>query len=201
VTRTPNFARSPQGSLRLSELDDYVSGEMQDAQSDAFEERMFDAEAQPELQAELLFLDRMTQLTEHIVRLGSLNPGLTRRELDALIARGRRVDLRELGAPGTFTVAPLVAGSELVVQRADLQLFDVKTVDLEIDLPELGHVKTLRDLPVDPEDGAVYACCDARLFQLASEQSEHTTFRVVVVRDGRRETIARYDALSESVAV
>jgi hypothetical protein len=181
----------------FAELDDYVSGHMGEAESEAFEERLFHAEAQPELQAELLFLDRLTQLTEHIVQLGSLNPGLTRSELDALIARGRRVDLREI-TPGSFAVAPAAADAELVVQRADLQLFGVKSVDLEIDLPELGHVKTLRDLTVDPEDGAVYACCDATLFRMATEMSERTIYRVVVVRDGRRETIARYEALSGS---
>jgi hypothetical protein len=184
--------RDPQ----LAELDDYVSGQMSETERDAFEERMFSMELHAELQAELLFLDRMTRLAEHIVQLGSLHPGLTKRELDALIALGRRVDLRELGAPGTITVTPPAAGAQLVVQRADLRVFDVESVDVEIDLPELGHVKTLRDLKVDPEDGAVYACCDATLFQMAMSQSERTTFRVVAVRDGRRETIARYELLS-----
>jgi hypothetical protein len=180
----------------LADLDDYVSGQMQEGEAAAFEERMFEAAAHPDLQAELVFLDRLARAVDHIAGLGSLHPALTKRELEALIALGRRVDLRELGAPGTFTVTPPAAGAELVVQRADLELFDVASIDLEIDLPELGHVKTLRDLKVDPDDGAVYACCDATLFQMAFTQSARTTFRVVVVREGRRQTIARYELLS-----
>ena len=57
-------------------------------------------------------------------------------------------------------------------------------------------MKTLRDLKVDPHDGAVYACCDAALFQMAMEQSPKTTFRVVAVREGQRETIAQYELLA-----
>lgn len=178
----------------LVELDDYLSGRMSDAERDAFEERLFALDSV--LQEEVAFLDRLARLAYHIVELGTLHPSLTRKELDTLVALGRRVDLRELGQPGTIAVAPLEAGAEVVVQRADLRLFDVDSVDLEIDLPELGHVKTLRDLTVDPDDGAVYACCDATLFQMAMSQGPMTTFRVVAVREGRRETIARYELLA-----
>lgn len=178
----------------LSLIDDYLSGRMSEPERDAFEERLFEFDGA--LQAEVAFLDRLARFTHHIVALGTLHPGLTRAEVDHLRAAGRCVELRELGTPGTITAQPLAPGTEVVVQRADLRLFDVDSVDLEIVLPELGHVKTLRELKVDPSDGAVYACCDATLFQMALEQSPQTTFRVVAVRDGRRETVGQYELLA-----
>jgi len=175
----------------LAQLDDYLSGRMSDAERDRFEDRLF--ELGGALEAEVAFLDRLLRFTQHIVELGTLHPGLTRAEVDSLLAAGRRVDVRELGAPGRLMVEPLAEGTEVVVQRADLRLFDVTAVDLEIVLPELGHVKTLRDLKVDPHDGAVYACCDAALFRMAMEQSPRTIFRVVALREGRREAIGDYE--------
>lgn len=180
----------------LASIDDYLGGRMSDAERDRFEDRLFDLGGA--LEAEVAFLDQLTRFTQHIAQLGTLHPGLTRGELDALLAAGRHVDVRELGPPGTVTVAPPPKGTEVVVQRADLNLFDVTAVDLEVILPELGHVKTLRDLKVDPHDGAVYACCDVALFQMALVESPRTTFRVVAVRDGRRETIGDYELLVSS---
>lgn len=175
----------------LELIDDYVSGRLDDASREQFEERLFALGG--ELEAEVLFLDRLARFTAHIAGLGMLHPGLTRAELNAMLARGTRVELRELGAPGPVAVAPPEEGAEVIVQRADLRLFDVKSVDLEVVLPELGHVKTLRDLQVDPTDGAVYACCDATLFRMAMAESPTTTFRVVVVRDGRRVAVGEYE--------
>lgn len=178
----------------LALIDDYVSGRMNDAERELFEERLFALE--DEVQAEVAFLDRLARFTHHIVARGLLHPSLMREELDQLVVGGTRVDLRELGAPGVVTVQPLEEGAQVVVQRADLRLFDVTNVDLEIVLPELGHVKTLRDLAVDPNDGAVYACCDAVLFRMAMAESPRTTFRVVALRGGRRETIGEYELVA-----
>ncbi len=179
----------------LSLIDDYLSGRMSDEEGDRFEQRLF--EPDDALEREVTFLDRLALFTHHIAVLGTLHPALTRAEVDMLLAAGRRVDVRELGEPGTVTLKPLEAGAEVVVQRADLRLFDVESVDLEVVLPELGHVKTLRDLKVDPNDGAVYACCDATLFRTELlEAGQRTIFRVVAMRDGRRETLAHYELLA-----
>ncbi|HSC86212.1 MAG TPA: hypothetical protein VLC09_03035 [Polyangiaceae bacterium] len=175
----------------LARLDDYLSGVMTEAERDDFEELLFDADAT--LQAEIAFLDRLVRFTQHITKLGMLHPSLTAEELAEMRAAGRRVDLRDLGVPGTVVAQPPEPGAEVVVQRAELRLFDVESVDLEIVLPELGHVKTLRDLKVDPTDGAVYACCDATLFRMALEQSPRTIFRVVAMRGGRRENLGEYE--------
>lgn len=176
---------------RLAALDDYVAGVADGFDVDAFEASLF---ADPD-DEELRFLDRISRLGEEIVAIGALHPGLTRREIDALVAAGRRVDLRDVGSPRTYTLTPPADGAEIVVQRADLGLRDVAFVDIEIDLPGIGHVKTLRDVKVDPDDGAVYSCCEATLFRMAME-SERTIHRVVVVRDGARETIATYESLA-----
>ncbi|MBC7170793.1 MAG: hypothetical protein H5U40_00110 [Polyangiaceae bacterium] len=176
---------------RLSAIDDYVSGHMDDVEAERLEEALFasaDADA-------MLFLDRVARLGDFIVALGTLHPGITRREIDALAAAGRRVDLRDLGAPGAYTFAP-VGDVDIVVQRAAVGLFGVERVDIEIDLPNVGHVKTLRDVRVDPDDGAVYAACDATLARMAMTASERSIHRIVVERDGQRVTIATYKAFS-----
>ena len=175
---------------KLAALDDYVAGQADGFDVDAFESSLF---ANPD-DDELLFVDGLARASARIVALGALHPGVTRREIDALIAAGRRVDFRDVGSPRTYTVAPPAEDAEIVVQRADLGLRDIAFVDIEIDLPGVGHVKTLRDVKVDPDDGAVYSCCEATLFRSAME-SERTIHRIVVVRNGERVTIATYEAI------
>lgn len=50
-------------------------------------------------------------------------------------------------------------------------------------------------MKVDPDDGAVYSCCEATLFRSAMA-TERTIHRIVVVRNGERVTIATYEAIS-----
>ncbi len=171
----------------LERLDDYVSGTMADDDAAAFEEALFGAAAAGEVD----FVDRLARGSAFLFERGTFYMGATRRELDALAAKGLRVYVLDLGRPGACE-ARFEANCDVFVTRLDARLHGIEYVDVEIEIPGHGVLKTMRDVRVDPEDGAIYGACERDL-ALAAYSGGRTISRVLATRDGRRELVATYD--------
>jgi hypothetical protein len=98
-------------------------------------------------------------------------------------------------APGEKRVVRAPPDAEIVVSRFDVRLFDVARVDVELSLPEADVTAILRDVRVDPRDGALYTCCERDLAALTFGSGERVVVRVVGERDGRRQELAVFEGL------
>ena len=146
---------------RLLELDAYVTGEH--ANPDAFEDAMFDA---PDDQ-DLAFFDRLTRHGARLAGHGTFEMGCTWETIQALIDRGHRVQIEERMQPGSHRI-DLNADAEFLVTKVFIGRTDLDRVDVEIDMPSVGGMKTVRDVVVDPrEGGVIYALCERPLAEIA----------------------------------
>jgi hypothetical protein len=174
-------------SISLEALDDYLGRHMGDEEAEAFEEALFEAAAAGDVR----FLDRVARVGRHLDDLRLFDHTFTRRDYEALVAAGRRVELREAGPPGIVENVP-PGDVEVVVTRVELGLEGTRHVDVEFEIPDVGVVKTLRDVAIDPEDGALYLACDVNLMRTTLELPRVFN-RVVIERNGEREAVAVYD--------
>jgi hypothetical protein len=174
----------------LAALDDYVTGVMDDSRALELEQALFaGAGGGGERDLALLFHDRLLQAATRALAAGTWDIGATRREVDALLASGRRIDYAELDQLMTGEVSvPSDAAVELVIVRLPVDLTGVDQVDFEITEPDGRPVKTIRDFRFDPADGALYAVCAASLAQTAFGRPDAIT-RIVGQRAGRREVL------------
>lgn len=171
----------------LERIDDYASGAMSDEDASALEEEMFEGAHA----AELSFLDRLARWGRHLDGRKTFRIGATKKELDALAASGVRVQYLDIGRPGTVEVR-FDFDCDVFVSKLDAGLHGVDHVDIEVELPGHGILKTFRDVRVDPEDGAIYGACERELAEIAYGVGRAIQ-RIVVARDGRREVAAVYD--------
>lgn len=182
---------------RLLDLDAYVTGELADgAAADALEEAMF---ADPD-DPDLAFLDVMSRLGLELVAHKTFHMGVTRAELDELIARGDKIHMSESGPPNLAEprTMTLSKSADRIVSRLDARLFGHDRVDLELILLEHDNVtKVVRDAVVDPTDGAVYGLCERPLAMIG-----YTAGRVrtrLLRRDGAKEVLAQWDFVGQLV--
>jgi hypothetical protein len=168
-------------------LDDYLARHMPDDEAEAFEEALFDAAAEGEVR----FADRLARLGRRLHELRLFEHKFTRRDYDRLSAAGVRIELRDAGPPGPTDNYP-PGDVDMVVVRVPLELDGLRQVDVEFEVPGVGVIKTLRDLEVDEEEGALYLACDVNLMR-TTLGLPRVLNRVVGVRDGRREELALYD--------
>lgn len=179
----------------LRALDDYLSGHMSDADAAGFEEALFDgAAATPSAQAaagEAGFVDRLARIVAWLVDRGLYQVGITRREVDQLAASGRRVQIADFGRPGTTSVT-LARETEIFVMRFEVDLHGVDRVDIEVEAPGRGIIKTFPEVRFDPEDGALYGCCTRALAELAFAVPQ-TVARLYTTRAGHRDVGAVYE--------
>jgi len=171
---------------RLHDLDAYLTGELDEVAAGALEEAMFDAPDDPDV----AFFDVLARRGAHLASHGTFDTGVTRAHLDELVARGLHVQVVDVGTPGACTVQ-LDPACELFVTRMELGRRDLERVDVEIEMRALGEAKVIRDVVVDPTDGAIYGLCERPLAMMAYGAG-HT---VVTVRDRTpaRTVIGRWD--------
>lgn len=171
---------------RLLELDAYVTGELSDADADALEEAMFDA---PD-DADLAFTDRLVRHGATLAEHGTFDVGVTRAHIDALIAAGHKVQVTDFGpaGSGTFALAP---DADLIATRILLGRTDMERVDVEFLIVEHDVAKLLKDVLVDPTDGAMYGLCERPLAELAFGAGR--TIVTVRRRDGARDVLGTWD--------
>lgn len=157
-----DLARDP-----LSELDDYTSGLMPDADADAFEEALF-ARAARGAAPEAEFTERLRRAVEWVNQRGPFKVGSTRAEIDALLASGLNVTFVDLGdGSAPVDLAPIAPDLDLYTYRLGVDLRGYEAVDVVIENPSGKHIKTFRDVAYDPTDGALYGLCEAPLAQIS----------------------------------
>jgi hypothetical protein len=171
---------------RLLELDAYVTGEMADA--DAFEEALFDAPDDPDLQ----FLDSVQQHGARLVEHGTYDMGCTREHIDDLIRAGHRVQVCDAGPPGgPRKTLPFDRTAELIATILPLGRLDVGLLDVEMFVVDHNITKTIKDVRVDPSDGNLYGLCERPLAEIAYGAGPVITR--VRLATGTREVIAEWD--------
>src|SRR5262245_22148716 len=157
-----DLAREP-----LSELDDYTSGLMSDADADAYEEALF-ARAARGAAPEAEFAERLRRAVEWINQRGPFKVGNTRAEIDAVRASGINVAYVDLG-DGTqpIDIPAIPPNLDLFTYRLGVDLRGHDGVDVIIETPAGKYIKTFRDVAYDPTDGALYGMCEAPLAQIS----------------------------------
>lgn len=176
----------------LTELDDYLSGFMPDEAAACFEEALFAASAAGEC-GEAEFVDRLGQFGRYLRDRVGLSLGSSRALVDRIRASGLKVEYTEL-APGVPVHGARIADdTDIVISRVDVDLRGYSDIEVQIELPDGTPLKTFRDVDCAPEDGALYAVCEATLARMA--QSVHTIARIIATRDGKRVQVAALESL------
>jgi len=177
---------------RLDELGAYLGGELDAGAEAALEDALFDAPDDPDL----AFLDRLVRHGAHLLGRGTFHSGLTHAEVQALLASGRRVQLLDFGRPGRG-VARVEPDAEQVVTRMELgpSSFTGDRIDVEMELPDHGITKRVRDVVFDPATGVLYGVCERPLFDTVYTVG-HLVIRAIAKRDGKDELLGEYDLYS-----
>jgi len=186
----------------LLRLDDYVGGDMPDAEAARLEDELFAAAAEADppagmrvndgLASDATFLERLTRMAITAKEAGVFAGGVTRAQIDALLASPLPVHYVDLGTGGEQVFAQWDRDTvKIVVARLAVDLRGWQDIDVEVTAPDGTPVKTFRDCICAPEDGALYAVCHEPLARLAF--THHSVARIVATRDGKRETVAVYD--------
>lgn len=170
---------------RLEDLQAYVTGELDAPAAEAFEEAMF---AAPD-DADISFLDRVVRQGAQLVANGTFDVGVTKAHLDQLIATGHKVQISDAGPPG-MKEFEIDKSCELFATVLAIGRKDLARVDVEIFLPDHNATKTIKDVPVDQNDGTVYGMCERPLAVLAFGARSHVKVRETT---GARTVIAEWD--------
>jgi hypothetical protein len=176
----------------LIELDDYLSGLIPDEPAADFEEELFAAAADGET-ASLGLVDRIGQFGRYLEARVGLAMGSSRAQVERIRASGLKVEYSEL-VPGIPVRGRRIADdAEIVISRLDVDLRGYTDIEVAVERPDGTLLKTFRDVDCAPEDGALYAVCEATLARMA--QSVHTVARISATRDGKRELVATLETL------
>lgn len=172
---------------RLHEVDAYLTGELPDgAAADAFEEALFDAPDDPEV----TFLDRLARHGRQLADHHTFYCGLSRAQLDDLIAAGHEVQLLTVSMPGSTTSVTISPTVELFATQLMVPEQGLRYVDVEVAMIDHGGAtKTIKDVVVD-SDGSLYGLCERPLAMIAYG-SGRVTARVRR-RDGAKDVLAEY---------
>lgn len=173
---------------KLEDLDGYLTGELTGAAADAFEEAMFDA---PD-DADVEWLDRITRHGIKLVEHGTWDMGCTSAHLQVLRDRGHKMSMLESGPPGTVELGlDMDPEAEFVVTKLEINRPDLARVDVEIYLHAFDATKTIRDAFVNKDDGHIYGLCERALAEIAWGSGDA---RVRVrERDGAKALIAEWN--------
>lgn len=154
----------------LEALDAYVTGDMSDADALRFEEELF-AAAEAGDAAEAAFVDQLTRHATFLAPRGGFDIGSTRAHVDSLIAAGLRVQLLApvpgASVGGLHQLPQVDDDAEIVVTHLPIDVRGYDSVNVIIAKPDGTELKTFREIGWDPEDGSVYAVCEAHLARLS----------------------------------
>lgn len=151
----------------IGTLDDYVRGHMVEGAAHDYEEDLF-TRALSQAAPELTWRDEVARVLQVMKKRGTLNLWLTARGVEELSHSGLRV-LRFTIDPQMPTEPDLASDFDILVTKVPIDLTGVQKLDAEVYSPDGSRLlKTMPDIPFDPADGAVYACCEAELAKAAS---------------------------------
>lgn len=169
---------------RGAALDDYVRGAMDDARASDYEEDLFERALAGEA-PEVTFRASLGAALRAMKARGTLDLWLTAAEVERLQGAGNlHVVLYNFNLERP--VPPEIpAGADLVIARVPVDLRGVSRLDAEIVAADGSILKLMPDVVFEPDDLAVYACCEAELARVAS--ATRTTTRLWAVSgSGRR---------------
>ena len=159
----------------------------------ALEESMFDAPDDPDVE----FLDRLTRHGYTLADHGTFDMGVSRAHLDALRARGIKLQVIEAGPPNsTVEVLKMDRTSDLIATHLPLGRPDLRHVDVEMYLEAFDATKTIKDATVDT-DGHLYGLCERALAEMAWGKGK-TRVRIRE-RDGNHALLAEWNFLGTYV--
>jgi len=175
----------------LRSLSDYVSGAKAETEIEEFEAQLFARAALGEA-PEAEFLDRVALLGRTLQQRAGLEIGGRRARIDELRAKGFRVAVIE-AKPGLNQPPPWDPDAEIVVTDYVFDLRGYTNIDVDVETSDGERLKTFRDVSCDPDDGHVYAICEAPLARLA--ERVHCRLRVYATRDGTRREVVVVETL------
>jgi hypothetical protein len=156
----------PSHSDALTRLDDYLRRQMPEAEVDAFEEELFASALAGEAPA-LTFRRDLSRAFREMKTLGTIELWLNRPQVEALLASGARVIQFDLTAD-TPTGPDLSGEFDVLLTKIHADLRGLEQVDVEVVSLDGQRVKVMPEIAFDPEDGAVYCCCEADLARAAA---------------------------------
>ena len=172
---------------RLEDLSTYMTGEMSDADADAFEDAMF---ASPDADDDVAFLDRVVRHASVLVEHHTYELGVMRTDLEDLAAKGHKIQISDAGPPGGEKSFQIEKSCEFFATVLRIGRPDLARVDVEVFIPSYNMTKTIKDVPVDPTDGTVYGLCERALAELGFGMQTHVTVRE---NTGARAVVAEWD--------
>lgn len=177
----------------FADLDDYQLGTMDAAEAASFEEELFAAAAAGSAD-EAAFIDKISLLQQYLAPRGGLDIGSTRQRVEQVIASGLRVQVVAPEPAPVMQLPPIDPDAEIVVTHLPLDVRGWDAVDVEVSRKDGTLLKTFRDVNHDPEDGSLYALCEAPLARISTFNG-HIVSRVIGHRAGKAETIAIFETI------
>jgi len=182
----------------FEQLDDYQTGEMSDADAQGFEEELF-AAAAAGASAEAAFVDQVSRIGAFLLPRGGFDIGSSRARVDALIARGLRVQLCTLGPDdlidGVYHLPKIDDDAEIVATHFPLDLRGYDSVNVVIEKADGTPIKTFREVGWDPTDGSAYAVCEAPLARISAAIGQVRS-TVIGKRGDREHVIATFESVN-----
>lgn len=176
----------------FAELVDYETDALSEEEAQAFEERLFAAAAQGAA-PEAAFLDQVTRSGQFLHSRGTWDFSSTKARVDELIASGLKVQVID-PEPGPDLYLPTIEDdAEVVVTVFRLDARGYDSLELRCTRPDGSELKTFRDVTCDPEDGHLYAMCEAPLARITYQQPCIVT-ELIGTRGGERHTVAKFEA-------
>jgi len=181
-------------------IDDYQTGAMSDADASAFEEELFAAaEGGSGSADELALLDRVTRVGAFLLGRGGFDVGSPRARVDQLIAQGLRVQILAASAEnaidGVFHLPKITDDAQIVVTHVALDVRGYDSVDVIVEKADGTVLKRFREIGWDPDDGTVYAVCEAPLARI-SAAAGHVRSTIIGTRAGHEHVIARFETMT-----
>lgn len=175
-------------------LDDYQFGVMADPEAASFEEELF-ASAAAGTADEAAFVDKLSLIQQYLGPRGGLDVGSTRQRVEQLIAAGLRVQVIAPEPALVVQYPPIDPDAEIVVTHVKLDVRGYDSIDVIVSRGDGTELKTFRDVNWDPEDGTIYAVCEAPLARISTFNG-HIVSRVIGTLRGEQTTIAVFDTHS-----
>jgi hypothetical protein len=165
-------------------LVDYWAGELPPGEADAVEEHLFACATCTAASC------RVAAVTETL--RAAVLPAVTRRRLDALRARGHRIDENGF-SPGERREVDFAPDTEFLVHRLEgLELEDAERVSFRIVAESTGEpISELEAVPFEPAEGAVLIACQRHFASLPPD----TVFDVFVHTTSGAIRTAKYTIL------
>ena len=175
-------------------LEAYLSGEMPDAEAGSFEDALF-ASAAAGTAEDANFADRIALLGRFLLPRGGFDIGSSRVRVDELIAAGLRVQIIDPEPAAVVNLPPVRDDVDIVVTHFRIDIRGYDSVDVIVEKLDGTEIKTFREIGHDPNDGTVYAVCEAPLARISLQQ-RHVRSRVIGTRAGEKHTMAVFESVA-----